>query len=117
MGPDTAQYQAWTVIREVAAKLGQPFVELRDFKGLLEDAGFHGVVEKHFVWPSSPWPRDPKLKQLAIWNVVNTRDGVEGFLLAACTRSLGWSKERVYELAERVRTELKSRAIHAYNPM
>jgi len=113
----TAQQQAWSLLQESMTKEGRPYADVGQFKKWMEEGGFTNVVEKRFVWPMNQWPKDPCLKELGSWNLVNVREGTETFLLATLTRILGWKKEDVQVLAAKVRAELGDRRIHAYNPM
>lgn len=112
----TDQNISWDLMLESTAKAGRPYASTRSFKGFMEEGGFTNVVEKHFVWPHSPWPRDAHLKELGRWHNLNLKEGIEAFLLAGLTRVLGWSREEVTVLAAKTRASLDDRRIHAYTP-
>jgi hypothetical protein len=57
----------------------------------IENAGFVNVVEKVFKAPIGPWPADPKLQELGRWTLLGFDTGLEGFVLAILTRTLGVS--------------------------
>lgn len=50
-------------------------------KTLMEAAGFVNVTYKKFKWPIGPWPKDPKLKKIGMFNRLNWEDGMEGWLM------------------------------------
>jgi len=105
------------LLGEAAAGMKHPFVDLNTIKPMLVEAGFEDVVEYHFKWPSNTWPRDPKFKSIGAWNHENILAGLQGFLMAALTRGLGWSSEEVDVLAAHARRDMKDKSIHAYWPM
>ncbi|KAK4186210.1 secondary metabolism regulator LAE1 [Podospora australis] len=117
MKPDSALNQSMTLLGEAAAKANHAFVDLDSLKGLLQEAGFVNVVEARYKWPSNSWPKDPKYKEIGMWNNENICNGIEGFLMAALTRALGWKKDEVDVLAAKARKDVCDRNIHAYWPM
>jgi len=117
MGPETSLYQAAKVMRDGAAAAGRPFVDLYTLKDMLRKAGFINIVEKRLHWPSNPWPRDPKLKEIAGWNNANVKSGLEAFLIAFGTRMLGWSADEVRILSAKAWTDSNDRKIHSYWPV
>jgi hypothetical protein len=80
-------------------------------------AGFVGVEEFHYKWPSNKWPKDKRHKEIGMWNNENIVSGLQGFLMAALTRGLGWQKEEVDVLVAQARRDVNDRNIHAYWPM
>ncbi|KAM0421281.1 hypothetical protein ACHAPT_011003 [Fusarium lateritium] len=115
--PDHALFQSMKHLGEAAAKSGRPFIDLNTLRALLEKAGFEDVQEHKFKWPSNTWPRDAKFKELGAWNHENMIAGLQGFLMAALTRGLGWRAEEVDVLAAKAKQDLRDKSIHAYWPM
>lgn len=104
---------------EAARKMGRPMgtdcaVHYYDW---MKEAGFVDVHQRHFMWPTNMWPKDPLMKLLGQWNLTNILEGLEGFCLALLTRGLGWRKEEVDVFVARVSNDLRNRKIHAYFPM
>ncbi|KAK1996046.1 S-adenosyl-L-methionine-dependent methyltransferase [Colletotrichum falcatum] len=114
---DHALQRAMKLLGEAAAKTGRAFVDLDALKPMMEAAGFVDVVEMHFKWPSNSWPRDRRYKELGSWNYENITTGLQGFLMAALTRGLGWKADEVNVLAAQARKDVGDRSIHAYWPM
>ncbi|WQF79311.1 Putative S-adenosyl-L-methionine-dependent methyltransferase superfamily [Colletotrichum destructivum] len=102
---------------EAMAILGSPFEEVSRLEGLMKDAGFEDVHLTYFKWPSNPWAKDQKHKELGLWNYENFAPHLEGFFMASLTRSLGWTREEVLILAMEARKDLGNRNIHAYYNM
>lgn len=102
---------------EAAAKLNHPFQDIRALADVLAEVGFVDVHVQMFKWPSNPWPKDQKHKQLGYWNLDNFSAEIEGFIMAPFTRAHGWSKEEVGVFATQVRNEMRDPRIHQYNPI
>jgi hypothetical protein len=49
---------------EAAEKFGAPLDSCTRYKQQLLDAGFVDIVETIYKWPTNPWPRDPKFKEM-----------------------------------------------------
>lgn len=64
--------------------------------------------------PVGSWPADPKLKEVGGFAQLAALMGVEDVMLAPLRMGLGWSKERIQELAVMVRRDLKKPLIHAH---
>lgn len=55
---------------EGCEKLGRPANSAELYKLQLEAAGFVDVVKTKYIWPSNSWPKDPKLKKLGMFGIV-----------------------------------------------
>jgi hypothetical protein len=86
-------------------------------KGMLEEAGFEGVVEKQYKWPINRWPRDPKFKELGLWTFACLDGGLEGLTLALYTRGLGMTQADTLKVCSEVRKDLQNPKIHGYFAM
>ncbi|KAF2491236.1 S-adenosyl-L-methionine-dependent methyltransferase [Lophium mytilinum] len=82
-------------------------------EGWMKDAGFINVVAKRHKLPIGPWAKDPKQKEIGLFNLCQIIDGLEGFSFRLMTQILKWSPEEVEVLCGKVRTELKSKGLHA----
>ncbi|KAK4191291.1 S-adenosyl-L-methionine-dependent methyltransferase [Podospora australis] len=114
---DSAFAQASQLLYDGLAQAGNKLVDVFALKGWLEEAGFPSVQEKKEYWPSNPWPKDKRLKEIGMWHYTNMSSGIEGFLMAIATRGLGWSSEGVTVLCAQAKADLADRRIHAYWPV
>ncbi|KAK1580171.1 S-adenosyl-L-methionine-dependent methyltransferase [Colletotrichum navitas] len=114
---DHALHRSMRLLGEAAAKTDRAFVDLDALKPMMEAAGFVDAAEMRFKWPSNTWPRDGRYKELGAWNHENITRGLQGFLMAALTRGLGWNADEVNVLAAQARKDVGDRSIHAYWPM
>uniref|UniRef100_L2FV96 Methyltransferase domain-containing protein n=1 Tax=Colletotrichum fructicola (strain Nara gc5) TaxID=1213859 RepID=L2FV96_COLFN len=81
----------WTrMITDACEKLGRSLAITHTFADMMEEAGFEGVVKKKIKFPVSPWPEDPKLKEMGLWVQASLLPGLEGMSLALFTRVLEW---------------------------
>lgn len=112
--------QLWgELLCEAARDTGRPMgSDVTDrYREWVHDAGFIDIEERHYMWPSNGWPKDPLMKEIGRWNSVNIKDGLEGFCLALLTRGKGWSKHEVDIFVAKVAADINDRRVHAYYPM
>ncbi|KAF1991867.1 S-adenosyl-L-methionine-dependent methyltransferase [Aulographum hederae CBS 113979] len=107
--------QAWgNYMLEAARKFGRPMDLAQNYAGWMKQAGFVDVVERMFIWPTNPWPKEVHLKEVGKWNEVNITNGMHAFTMAPFTRYLGWSEMEVEVFCAKVRADVRDRSIHAY---
>ncbi|KAL1845061.1 hypothetical protein VTK73DRAFT_1209 [Phialemonium thermophilum] len=113
--PDDSALVRWHKhMHEAAATAGFPLDAIAHVPDMMRDAGYADVVAVPIKWPTNPWPRDRKHKELGRWTMENFTWGCESMSLALFTRVLGWSVEEVRVLMAMVRQDLRNRRIHAY---
>ncbi|KAH8904120.1 S-adenosyl-L-methionine-dependent methyltransferase [Coniochaeta sp. PMI_546] len=98
---------------EAARKIGRDPCPGASLEKWVKNAGFQDVVHQKFRFPVGPWPRDPKLKEIGMYNLTQVLQGLEGFSLRLFCDVLGWQQEEVLVLTSKVRKELKNMSIHA----
>ncbi|KXH27638.1 methyltransferase domain-containing protein [Colletotrichum salicis] len=62
--PECATQQWAGHMLEAAAIWKRPLDSCKFYKEQLAEAGFTNIEEKIYKWPSNPWPKDPKYKEL-----------------------------------------------------
>lgn len=80
--------------------------------GWMEAAGFRNISYKKIKLPVGPWPKDPHLKELGLYNLTQALMGLEAFTLRLFCNFLGWTEAEVTVLLAGVRNELKNPRIH-----
>ncbi|KAL2689150.1 hypothetical protein Neosp_003202 [[Neocosmospora] mangrovei] len=107
------------LLDEASTKIGRKFQDNKKNKDILRDTGFVDIVETTFKWPTGPWPKDKKFKELGQWYNANMDEfqGLESLAMAALTRVLGWTKEEVVVHLALVRKEMADKSLHAYWPI
>ena len=83
-------------------------------KGWMEAAGFVDVHEATYKVPLNPWPKDPRLKEIGKYYLVQSFEAAESFVLQLYTKVLGKSTEETYDFIDKVRKELANRELHIY---
>lgn len=79
---------------EAARKINRnpcPGVKLEDW---VKDAGFENVTHGKFKFPIGPWPKEPNLKQVGLYNLAQVLQGLEGFSLRLLCDVLCWKAKR-----------------------
>jgi SAM-dependent methyltransferase len=115
--PTESQLYKWSqIVTEGAAKSGRPWTNAQYYKRWMEEIGFEDVVEKHFYWPTSPWPKGKYFKQVSLYWQENLLTGIEALSLKVMG-VMGWSAEDIRPFLEGVRKDVKDTSIHAYLPM
>ncbi|KAF4872332.1 Secondary metabolism regulator LAE1 [Colletotrichum siamense] len=112
--PDSALSRCMCMMAEASEILGRPFVDVQGLKDVMVDVGFEDVHVHRFKWPTNPWARHSKYKELGFWCEENFAGNWEGIIMAPFTRGLKWTREETMVFAMEVRKELKDRSIHAY---
>lgn len=86
------------------------------FASGMRDAGFVDVSENIFKIPSSPWPKDKRLKQIGALEMTNVVEGASAFGLRVFQKAFGWSKEQSELVLMSFRRDVKNRNYHQYCP-
>ncbi|KAK1973061.1 S-adenosyl-L-methionine-dependent methyltransferase [Colletotrichum sublineola] len=102
------------LLLEASEMFGRPYIPVPPLKALLSEIGFVDVSLSVYKWPSNPWAKDPKYKEIGELHGQNMADGLEGFSMAALTRAHNWTPEEVGVFLIDVRNNIKDRNIHAY---
>lgn len=98
-----------------AERFGTPCDSPQKLKGWMESAGFVEVEQHILKIPVGTWPRDKRLKNVGLFEMVNMQDGLEGLSMMPFTRALNWSPEEVQVFLASVRTQTKDRSVHSYH--
>ncbi|KAI8234829.1 Secondary metabolism regulator LAE1 [Colletotrichum sp. SAR 10_86] len=103
----------WTrMITDACEKLGRSLAITHTFADMMEEAGFEGVVKKKIKFPVSPWPEDPKLKEMGLWVQASLLPGLEGMSLALFTRVLEWKMSETIVFCSHISTVKMSSRWH-----
>ena len=101
---------------EASDKFGSPLTEVPRFAQSLRNAGFDQVTEHIFKIPSSPWPKDKRLKTIGVLEMTNVIAGSAAFALRQFEQIFGWSKEQTEVAMIQFKRDVKNRAYHQYCP-
>lgn len=115
--PDHALSKWCRLLGEAFTKLGSHSIAFENIKTIMTEVGFTDIVDTRFKWPTNPWPKDKKHKELGAWNNVNNSGALESLTLASFSRAHGWTRDEITMFLMDVRKDLNNPTIHAYNPM
>ena len=101
---------------EASTQFGTPCNLSPQFRGYLLDAGFVDVSENIFKIPSSPWPKDPRLKRIGALEMMNVIAGATAFGLRAFEQVFGWTKIQTELAVIEFKRDVKNRNYHQYCP-
>ncbi|KAJ5587023.1 methyltransferase [Penicillium hispanicum] len=101
-------------MHESAKLFGKELRTVPSWKKRLEQTGFVNVQQLVLKLPQSPWPKDPKLKELGKYHQINMLEAVPPYCYALFTRVLGWKREEIEVLLAGVRRELRDLSNHLY---
>ncbi|GAD92425.1 TAM domain methyltransferase, putative [Paecilomyces variotii No. 5] len=102
---------------EASGKFGKQMGVSHRYKDWMVEAGFTDVTEEVYKVPYSPWPKDPKLKELGRYQQVLMLEALEAYSFALFTRVLGWTNAEIQLLLVGVRKELLDRQFHGYSKL
>lgn len=102
------------LLQEAATKFGKPVANMDEWPAALTRAGFQDVALRIIKVPMSPWPKDPKQKEIGRYMEVEQHQAIPGYANALLSRVLGWSQDEINVLVAHVKSELKDRSIHQY---
>lgn len=116
--PEDSILHEWTTLGKKAAKMaGRPMDLPGKMLRHLQDAGFVNLKEEIYKVPLGPWPKNPRQKEVAMYNLLNLLQAAEVFTMALFSRVLGWESKKIVEFLERVKREFKNKNIHSYYNM
>ncbi|GME22706.1 Methyltransferase type 11 [Neofusicoccum parvum] len=113
MNPDTEIYKWIRLILEASRKNGRDPCPGPKLEGWLKEQGFVNVHHERIKFPIGPWAKDKDKKELGMFNLMQTLQGLEGYTLWLFTHMLGWKKEEVDVVVAKVRNEVMSKWLHS----
>jgi hypothetical protein len=78
------------------------------------DAGFKDVEEHVLKLPVSIWPKNKRLKNVRLFELVNMDEGLGSRSIIFFTRALKWAPQEVELFLIDVRKDVKNSRIHSY---
>ena len=83
------------------------------FKNYLQEAGFEDVTEARFKVPTSPWPKDKRMKLIGAFEMQSLLQGASAFSLTF-SRAYGWTQEQTELFLMKMRTDVRNLKYHTY---
>lgn len=95
-------------------EFGTPASSPRHLKGWMLDAGFIDVEEHILKLPVGLWPKNKRLKNIGLFEMVNMDEGLGSLSMMLFTRALKWTPQEVELFLTDVRKDVKDSRIHSY---
>lgn len=102
-------------LAEAAKTIGRGFDVAFNAKAWMERAGFTNVVQEVQKIPSTPWPKNRRLKEIGLYQQQNMLDASVSYGQAHFTRVLDWTAEEYAVLSAQVRNELRDPKAHLFS--
>ncbi|GJC89291.1 putative methyltransferase tdiE [Colletotrichum liriopes] len=112
--PNSAIARWSSMLMDSTRLLGRPCDAPSQFKRLLEDTGFEGVVEIKRVWPIGQWAAGRRHFMTGSLCHDTSIAGLEPSTLRLFTSVFGWSVEETKDFCREVEAEIRSQRYHAY---
>ncbi|CAI7643318.1 unnamed protein product [Penicillium crustosum] len=101
-------------MHESSRMFGKDMTSSQSWKDRMKKAGFVNVKEDIHKLPQSPWPKDPKLKELGRYHQLNMLEAMPIYTYALFSRVLGWTRAEIEGLLAGIRMELRDTSYHLY---
>ena len=113
--PEDSALSRWgKTFFQASEKFGTPATSPKHLKAWMLDAGFIDVEEHILKLPVGLWPKDKRLKNIGLFEMVNMIEGLGSLSMMLFTRALKWSPEEVELFLMDVRKDVKDSKIHSY---
>jgi hypothetical protein len=111
---NTAYAELSKIYFDIGEALGATAWAPTYWKRQMEEAGFVDVQENRFKIPTSPWPKDKRLKKIGAFEHVHFRDGVGSLFLRGYTQLLKGDPNYLEVKLAQARKEIQNRNMHTY---
>ncbi|KAK8237765.1 methyltransferase domain-containing protein [Phyllosticta capitalensis] len=113
MNPNTEIYKWIMLWLEASRKIGRDPRPGPQLEGWMKEQGFVNVRHERIKFPIGPWPKDKDKKELGMFNLMQTLEGLEAYTLRLFTQVHGWRREEIDVVVAKVRSEIMSRWLHS----
>lgn len=99
---------------DASTRMGAPLDACVRYAEYLTAAGFECVVERRFKLPSSPWPKEKRLKLIGAFELHNLLRGVSAMSLRMFSKAYGWSQPQIELFLVQARKDMQNLRYHSY---
>ncbi|RDW75538.1 hypothetical protein BP6252_06680 [Coleophoma cylindrospora] len=104
------------LLRAAATAFRTPLEDPKHYTKWFKAAGFERVTEKIFKMPTSPLPKDPRLRLVGAFEQENLTLNLEGISTRVFRQGLGYGVDKSTVFFASVRKDIKNRRQHSYYP-
>ncbi|KAI1499756.1 S-adenosyl-L-methionine-dependent methyltransferase [Biscogniauxia marginata] len=98
---------------EGVQRLGRSWSNVQHYGRYFAEAGFEGIVDRRYYWPTSPWAKGRHYKTVSLYFQEDMIAGLEAMSLKVLG-ILGMSPAQVREFVEEVKRDFRDLNMHAY---
>lgn len=99
---------------EASNLMGTPLDACENYGSYMTASGFENVTEHRIKLPSSPWPKEKRLKLIGAFEQHNLLMGVSGMSYRMFDKAYGWPAEQTEVFLVNVRKAIKNLNYHTY---
>ena len=112
--PPNSNLAGWGIkMTAINAETGKGIDTMNTMRARIEAAGFTNIHEKLYKVPTGDWAKNKILKEAGRLNLIQFKQGMEGYIMFVLTRHGGWTPEEVQLYLAGIRKELDARP-HVY---
>jgi len=101
-------------ICEASEICGWSLREPNNFKTYVKNAGFENVVEVRYKVPTSPWPKDRRMKLIGAFEMQSLLQGASAFSLRSFSKAYGWTQIETEVFLMALRNDCRDLRYHTY---
>jgi len=94
--------------------MGTPLDACIHYASYIRAAGFENVTEVRVKMPSSPWPKEKRLKLIGAFEMHNMLRGISGMSLRMFAKAYGWTQEQTELFLVQVRKDTANLRFNSY---
>lgn len=114
LAPDA---QFWMAnVCEGAGRFGKPLDGAPTWLEKFKAVGFTDVRQEIRKVPIGTWPKDPHLKEIGKYQIVQEQQVIDSYTPGIFSRVLGWKEAEIQVLIAKVKNDLKRPGVHLYIP-
>ncbi|EFX05449.1 umta methyltransferase family protein [Grosmannia clavigera kw1407] len=106
-----------SLITEALSRFGKPCDTAPEYKDKINAAGFVDVQQDIRKLPIGAWPKDPALKTIGRYQVVQQTQAVDSYTPGILSNVLNWKDDEIQVLVAKAKKDLKNPEAHLYLPV
>ncbi|KAG0645710.1 Secondary metabolism regulator LAE1 [Hyphodiscus hymeniophilus] len=112
--PDNGVVEFSNKVCDASAVAGWSLREPNNYKQYMHNAGFEDVTEIRYKIPTSPWPKDKRMKLIGAFEMQSLLQGASAFSLRTFGKAYGWSQAETELFLLKMRSDVRDLRFHTY---
>ncbi|RYC60301.1 hypothetical protein CHU98_g5919 [Xylaria longipes] len=109
----SALYRWNELLMEGLRNIGRSWSNVVNYPRYFEEAGFEGITERRFYWPTSPWAKGKYFKTVAMYFQEDMISGMEAISMKVL-QATGMTPTEIQDFCEEVKHDFRDTNLHAY---